>query len=128
MKFPYLKFKGIKCPIIPIEIRGKKRWEMMLAYVDSGATYSIFSDKEAELLGIEIDKGRKIYLVVGNGAYLPAYLFRLPVKIGGIKIKATIGFSKKLGVGFNILGRKDIFNKFQVCFNDKHEMLTFEKI
>ena len=41
---------------------------------------------------------------------------------------APIGFSELLGVGFNILGRTGIFDKFQVCFNDHDRKWTFQKI
>jgi len=36
-----------------------------------------------------------------------------------------IGFSEKLGVGFNLLGRKDIFDVFRVCFSDDTKILSF---
>jgi hypothetical protein len=50
------------------------------------------------------------------------------LKIGGREITAPIGFSERLGVGFNILGRTGIFDKFQVCFNDHDRKVTFQEI
>lgn len=55
----------------------------------------------------------------------------LTTRIGEWLINAPIGFSERLGVGFNILdilGRKGIFDQFQVCFNDRTRKVTFQKI
>ena len=52
----------------------------------------------------------------------------LKLQIGDREITAPIGFSERLGVGFNILGRTGIFDKFQVCFNDHDRKVTFQKI
>jgi len=42
-----------------------------------------------------------------------------------LEFEAVIGFSEGLGIGFNIMGRKDFFEKFRVCFNDKTDMIQF---
>jgi hypothetical protein len=31
---------------------------------------------------------------------------------------AKVGFSDKLNVGFNLLGRMDVFQRFKVCFQE----------
>jgi len=49
----------------------------------------------------------------------------LSIKIGFTNLKATIGFSDKLGIGFNLLGRRDIFSRFDVTFSDKKRIITF---
>jgi len=38
----------------------------------------------------------------------------LGIKIGDEEFEAVIGFSKQLGIGFNIIGRKDIDEKEKV--------------
>ena len=111
-------------PIIPISIFNEKVW----AYVDSGATFSIFHPRTATRLGINILEGKKQMIVVGDGSYIPTYFHDLPVQIGKWQVTAPIGFSERLGVGFNLLGRTGIFNHFQVCFNDRTRKTTFQKI
>jgi len=49
----------------------------------------------------------------------------IPIKI---ECTAEIGFSERLGVGFNLLGRKNIFDLFKVCFSDREEKVTFQKL
>lgn len=121
IKFPYKIHKGIACPIVPIEIKGV----VIDAYVDSGAFCSIFSSIEAEALGIGYRKGRPCSAIVGDGTIIPVFYHALTVKMAAVSFSATIGFSPRLGVGFNLLGRKDIFERFIVIFDDAKKIVTF---
>jgi len=67
-------------------------------------------------------------IVVGDGSFIPTCFHDLTMIIGGHEIIAPVGFSERLGVGFNILGRKGIFDQFRVCFNDHTRNVSFEKI
>lgn len=111
-------------PIIPITVLNGKVW----VYVDSGAIFSIFHFRTAGRMGINIRDGRLQMIVVGDGSYIPTYFQDLTIRIGEFEIIAPIGFSERIGVGFNILGRKGIFDQFQVCFNDHTRKVTFQKI
>jgi hypothetical protein len=111
-------------PIIPVTILDEKVW----VYADSGAMFSIFHTRTANRLGINIHDGQLQMIVVGDGSYIPTYFQDLPIKIGEWEVTAPVGFSERLGVGFNLLGRKGIFDQFQVCFNDHIRKVTFQKI
>ena len=124
IEFPYTLYKQYVMPIIPVLIEGHKIW----AFVDSGATFSIMSVDEARRIGIEWENGRRQMIVVGDGSFIPTYFHELELQIADYKIIAPIGFSERLGVGFNILGRTGIFNHFEVCFNDHIRKLSFKKI
>jgi len=41
------------------------------------------------------------------------------------EFEAMIGFSKQLGIGFNIIGRRDIFERFKVCFTENERVVEF---
>jgi hypothetical protein len=124
IEFPYTFHKGYLMPIIPITVLNGKVW----VYVDSGAIFSIFHIRTAGRMGINIRDGRLQMIVVGDGSYIPTYFQDLTIRIGEFEIIAPIGFSERIGVGFNILGRKGIFDQFQVCFNDHTRKVTFQKI
>jgi hypothetical protein len=62
----------------------------------------------------------------GDGSFIPIYLHDLELQIGRETIVAKVGFSERLGVGFNLLGRKDVFQRFKICFQDSQGLLTFE--
>jgi hypothetical protein len=123
VEFPYALHKGYLVPIIPVTIFSHKLW----AFVDSGVTYTILSVDEAQRIGVDWKNGRRQMIVVGDGNFIPVYLHDLAVQIGGWEVKAPIGFSEGLGVGFNLLGRTGIFDQFEVCFNDRTRKVRFEK-
>lgn len=126
LTFPYISLRGKHpAPIIPLELKGPSGWKETMAYVDSGASFSIFSINEASRLGIDYTRGKELMVTVGDGSSIPVYLHSLPVKISHISVKATIGFSPRLGVGFNLLGRKGIFERFDVTFSDSCCTVTF---
>lgn len=123
--FPYKIYKGFACAIITFEIHGPKGWTGIDAYVDSGASFTILGIQESSRLRIDFEKGRRIFITVGDGSLIPVFLHNLPVRIGNITFKAQIGFSPKLGVGFNLIGRKDIFAHFDITFSDITKNISF---
>ena len=57
---------------------------------------------------------------------IAVYVHKMDIKICGKTIRdAEIGFSDELNTGFNILGRKSIFNHFEICFNDNNKTVMF---
>lgn len=124
IEFAYTRHRGYLMPIVPISINGHKLW----VFVDSGATFSILTVDEANRLGIDWRGGRRQMIVVGDGSYIPTFIHDLPVRIGDTEITAPIGFSERLGVGFNLLGRSGVFTQFEVCFNDHARKVTSQPI
>ena len=125
--FEYSTYAGKKVPLIPLNIKSKDKWYEIWAFVDSGATYSVFKAKEAERLDIDIYSGKEIMVIVGDGSFIPVYFRNVTLMIGELEFLAEVGFSERLGVGFNLLGRKDIFEIFKVCFSDKKGIISFFK-
>lgn len=66
-------------------------------------------------------------VIVGDGSYIPVYFHRVTLKIGDEEFPAEVGFSEQLGIGFNLLGRKDVFEIFKVCFSDEKGIISFHK-
>lgn len=128
MKFPYRFYEGRFLPIVPIRLKGKESWVEHRAYVDTGASYCLFPADVAEFLGLVLEEGEVTEMVLGDGNILKVYLHRILVFLGEEEFTATIGFSKGLGVGFYILGTRDIFDKFKVCFNQKEKYVEFTPI
>ena len=124
IEFPYTRHRGYLKPIVPVSINSHRLW----AFVDSGATFSVLTVDEAARIGIYWQSGRRQMIVVGDGSYIPTFIHDLTIQIGGSQITAPIGFSERLGVGFNLLGRTGVFNQFEVCFNDHTQKVTFQPI
>jgi predicted aspartyl protease len=124
IEFSYTRHKGYLLPIIPISIDSHKVW----VFVDSGATFSMLTVGEAARLRIDWQSGRRQMIVVGDGSYIPTFIHNVPIQIGSSRITAPVGFSERLGVGFNLLGRTGVFNQFEVCFDDHAGKVTFQPI
>jgi len=124
IEFPYTRHRGYLMPIIPVSINGHRLW----VFADSGTTFSMLTVDEAERIGIDWQSGRRQMIVVRDGSYIPTFIHDLPLQIGTSQIIAPIGFSERLGVGFNLLGRTGVFNEFEVCFNDHTRKVAFQRI
>lgn len=125
MRFSYIKLRGRHLPIIPLKVKGEDEWIIYDAFVDSGAGYSIFQSDVAEDLNLKLEDGKKEYVTIGDGSLIIVYTHRLEIQIGDEEFNAMIGFSRRLGIGFNIIGRKDIFERFKVCFDEKEKVVEF---
>lgn len=128
LKFPYTVHKGIAIPYIPLSLKIRGEWKRFWAFVDSGATFSIFKASEVEDLGFHYKTGELINVQVGDGGFIPVYLHRLEIALDDFTFSATIGISPRLGVEFNLLGRKDIFELFDVTFSDSKREIVFSEV
>jgi len=125
MDYPYVPFKNKHLPMIPIEVKSSE-WIEFYAYVDSGASYSVFHSDIAEILSLKYEEGEKTYITVGDGSLITVFKHQVQVRLDGQEFMASIGFSKNLGIGFNILGRESFFDRFVFCFNDKNKVLIIK--
>ena len=125
MKLPYIKFRDRFLPIVSIWLKGGEEWVEFKAFVDSGAGYSIFKAEMAEILGLRLEDGKESYVTVGDGSLIKVYLRDVRVRIADKEFEAAVGFSRHLGIGFNVIGRLDIFERFKICFDESEKMIEF---
>jgi len=79
----------------------------------------------ARQLGLNSGEGKKRLVVVGNGNLICIYLFKLIVEVAGQSFPAEIAFSDQLRVGFNLIGRKGIFEHFdEVIFRERRREIA----
>lgn len=123
--YHYKTFKNLRVPIITLAISHGDAWHPVEAYVDSGATYSVFTSQVADRLGLSYRNGQRKFVQVGDGSFIPVYLHNLEIQLGKHRLIAPLGFSEKLGIRFNLLGRTGIFDFFKVCFDEQSFIVTF---
>lgn len=124
--FPYTRFSGRFAPIIPVTLFSRNLTFKTEAYVDSGAFCSIFQSEILDVLQLPRERAQSRMLKAANRNLIPAYLFRLPVQIADMRLRAAIAFSDKLRVGFNLLGRQTIFSAFEeIAFNERERKVIF---
>lgn len=129
VEFPYLKdASGHYAPIVYLQVWTGNRWLYLQAYVDSGASWTIFHADVAELLGLRLSSRNRRYMALGNGNVIPVVLHRIRVKFAGVELRVPVGFSETLRVGFNLMGRAGFFDQFAMCFNDRARLLTATRL
>jgi len=69
--YRYKQLKGLRVPIVTLAIQYGERWHPVEAYVDSGATYWVFTVQVADRLGLDYRAGRRLYVQVGDGSFIP---------------------------------------------------------
>ena len=129
VEFPYLKdAQGRYAPIVYLQAWTGNRWLYLQAYVDSGASWSVFHVDVAQLLGIKLNRAKRRYVALGNGSVLPIYLQRIKVRFAGQEFLVPAGFSDALRMGFNLMGRAGFFDRFLMTFNDRARTLTVSRL
>jgi predicted aspartyl protease len=124
LPFDYEEIAGRFYPVIPIELKANEKRFLTRAYVDSGASFSIFDAEIADYLGLDYRKGDKIY-PAGIGGHICTYLNEIIVALNGREMHCEVLFSDEFTVKFNLLGRAGIFDKFRICFDDQERKLYF---
>ena len=127
MKFPFLYRKDRLYPIVPFRIRRGKLVLKTEALVDSGANISVFSSDIADYLGLELIKGKQIYLQ-GIGGRIVGYIHKVKINVANVSFLCPIVFSAELITSFNILGREGFFKKFIISFDELHHTLSLKLI
>ena len=126
LTFPYTRLGGFLLPIVPVTILSRTLAFRTDAYVDSGAFYSIFRAEILDSLQLRKDQGQVKMLRAADGKLIRSHLFRLPLQIGTVKLRALVAFSDQLNVGFNLLGRHTVFSSFdEVAFNERARNVVF---
>ncbi len=126
IRFNYKLVNGTFQPVITLGVMLKNAWRRVDFYVDSGANYSVVSSKVAEEFEFNYLAGDRINLQVGDGGLIPVYLHDLEIQLGRERFTCPIGFSHRLGVSFNVLGKQGIFDKFKICFLESQGIISFE--
>ena len=88
MEFPYQKSGDNYYPVVKLAVFFGNEKAVLEALIDSGANISIFGEEIAQLLGIEIERGRKIYLG-GVGGRIMGYIHKLKMETAGKTFNST---------------------------------------
>ena len=105
--------------MIPVLLKWSGMSLQSEAYLDSGAFYSIFKVDIAAELGMDLSRAKERMFVVADGSFIPAKIVKIPIEIGARRKIAEVAFSDRLNIGFNLLGRKDVFEAFdEVVFRE----------
>jgi len=87
------------------------------AKVDTGASFCIFSRKEGEHLGIEIESGDAMRISAATGSFL-AYGHEVTITVLGIETFSTVYFAADENFTRNVLGRQGWLDRVRLGLVD----------
>ena len=118
-------FGFIKRPVAEISFRvGDNEWQPVVVYVDSGADVTVLKKSFGELIGIDIEKGQEAEFGGVSAHKIKAYIHHVDLKIGEHELSVRVTFASN-DIPPNLLGRIDIFNRFDIQFKSKTEETCF---
>ena len=128
--FPYQKedsvlFGVTHRPIIDFEVKTKFGWIPILAYADSGADITLLPRSFLHFLDVKFTEDEVKEIGGVGGGKVPVIVREVELRIcdGVIRAKVAIALIKDIPY---LLGRKDVFDHFEVCFRNKKKGTSFK--
>lgn len=111
--------------IVFVFSKRRKKWQPIEMIVDTGADYSLFPKRYAEILGINLNLDCQVETTLGVGGVETVYQYRkLPIKIGSWEKKIPVGFLERDNIP-PLLGRLECLEMFNLIF--KNFVSIFER-
>lgn len=118
-------FGKIKRPVAEIFIKDKSNiWRALTMYIDSGADASVINRSYGELFGHDVEKGKRIRMKGFGEEEIISYIHSMDILIGRNEVAIKVAIAENDRVP-NVLGRKDIFNVFEIQFKNTKECTRF---
>lgn len=123
LKLPYIAGR----PMMTVQLSHRKCTRYFRLLIDSGADYTIISQRDALLLGIEYAqlKAKEIKVEAANLSFMHTKKVRLTLKIDGIELKIPVLIAKEEVEC--LLGRRGFFEAFDVLFQERERQVVLYK-
>ena len=119
-------FGVIYRPIALVKFKYNMDWVPEWMYVDSGADISLLPRSVGDLLGFDVTQDIQEIRGVGK-CKIPVLIKNIDVRLGDEIFNAKVAWSLIEEVPL-LLGRIDIFDKFEVIFKQSEKKVVFKKI
>lgn len=97
----------------------RHKWQPLEVIIDTGADYSLFPFRYAQVLGVNLTRECIKEATLGIGGKESVYQYKkLPVKIGSWQKSIPVGFLARDDVP-SLLGRLECLEAFHLVFADK---------
>lgn len=117
---------SIKRPVADVYLKTKsKSWIEFHPYIDSGADLTIVPLSLGKLIGLELNKN-KVEQIGGIRGSIPVVPTRCQIRIGLEEFPINIAWALVEDVP-PLLGRTDIFDRFEITFKQKDGKIIFKK-
>jgi len=116
-------------PIVPVVLEYENKKIGCEALLDSGADWNLLPSVIGEIVGIDIESGKKQpFGGIGGGSFV-AYFREVIIFVGGWPIKVPCGFSSDIPDGsMGVLGHVGFFDRFITRFDTSKLEVELKKI
>jgi hypothetical protein len=90
-----------------------------MCLIDTGADISLMNGDLGKEIGLVIEKGEPFPVKGIDGVIIPSYIHKIEFYIDKYFCKIDAAFSERFNFPFGLIGRKDFFDLFRICFNQK---------
>ena len=121
LEFDYLEDK----PIIPVILENNNKQLSIEFFVDSGADMTMIPLSFAKELGFTDWTEDELKLAQGiEGGSIQFFIRKVKVILKDVKFEIEIACSLRDNIPL-LIGRKDIFDRFIICFDNKNKKVRF---
>ena len=103
-------------PALDVTLIGPQGEDELIAIVDTGAKYCLFSGVRAHAIGIELTSGRRATLS-GLAGQMTAWIHNVELEILGTRFQCEVAFSEQ-PIPRELLGRHTLFNQVRLGFRE----------
>jgi hypothetical protein len=131
MTFPYREerskiFGTIYRPVARVKFKSDGEWIPEWMYVDSGADITLIPRSVGDLLGFEMNKRSIVDITGVGGGTVPVIVKEVTMGLGEEIFDARVAWALIEDVP-PLLGRMDVFNKFEVIFKEEEREVVFNR-
>lgn len=130
MEYPYQKedsvpFGVIYRPVADFEIKTRFGWIPVLAYADSGADITLLPRSFLYFLDVKFTEDEVKEIGGVGGGKVPVVVRKVELNVSDRVIWAKVAIALIRDIPY-LLGRKDVFDHFEVCFRNKKRITSFK--
>lgn len=129
--FPYREerskiFGMIYRPVARVKFKSAGEWIPEWMYVDSGADITLIPQSIGDLLSFEVNKGKIVDITGEGGGTVPVIVKNITMSLGKEIFDVRVAWALIEDVP-PLLGRIDVFNKFDVIFKEEEMEVVFNR-
>jgi predicted aspartyl protease len=103
-------------PALDVTLIGPSGEEDLIAIIDTGAKYSLFSGLRAAPIGLDLTTGRR-EILSGLAGQLTSWIHEVELVIFGTRFRCEVAFSDQ-HIPRELLGRHTLFNQMRLGFRE----------
>lgn len=109
-------------PHVPTTIYGPRKSRPVIALIDSGAVFCVAPMALAKSIGVKPDRKRGVKMKGIGRDVSTVYPATIGVQLDGLdRVELPVYFGEKINFSALVLGQRDFFDRFNVCFKKNEE-------